>query len=238
MSFSGGWYPVALSNQLEPATSAGTRLFDREICIWRDSDGGVHAWEDRCPHRGMRLSFGFVRGDRIACLYHGWQYDMQGRCRFIPAHPQLDVPSTIRVATYPCIDRLGMVWMCSDLKMEMPLDLPIDRRDIAPVRSLYVDCAPIATMQALSARSECTVLAGGALISIHAGPQNMIAGFQPFGKGKTALHIVFLGSPEQYPGNARRSAAVWAEELRHDLEREPVPDTAPAGSYEAAPWRS
>ena len=65
--------------------------------MWRDSDGVAHVWEDRCPHRGMRLSLGFVRGDQIACLYHGWRYDAAGQCRYIPAHPQLTPPETIRV---------------------------------------------------------------------------------------------------------------------------------------------
>ena len=72
MTFGPAWYPVALSNGIEPGRSAGTRLFDQELCIWRDTEGTAHAWEDRCPHRGMRLSFGFVRGDRIACLSLSW----------------------------------------------------------------------------------------------------------------------------------------------------------------------
>ena len=114
MSFGADWYCVAVSEGLEPGTSAGTRLFDKEIVVWRDSNGAAHAWEDRCPHRGMRLSFGFVRGDRIACLYHGWQYDAGGQCRHIPAHPDLKVPDTIRTTAYPCRERLAMVWIYSE----------------------------------------------------------------------------------------------------------------------------
>src|ERR1700761_4881320 len=90
------WHPVGMSNAIEAGNSAGTHLFGQELVVWRDSSGVAHVNEDRCPHRGMKLNFGFVRGDRIACLYHGWQFDRDGVCRYIPAHPALDVPVTIR----------------------------------------------------------------------------------------------------------------------------------------------
>eukprot|EP01035_Chromulina_nebulosa_P001961 gene1961-biopygen1701 len=81
-----------------------------EIVVWRDNKGAAHVWEDRCPHRGMRMSFGFVRGDHIACLYHGWEYDTAGQCRYIPAHPELEVPATIKVQTYAMEERDGIIW--------------------------------------------------------------------------------------------------------------------------------
>ena len=87
-----GWHAVALAGGVETGTSTGTHLFGEEIVVWRDATGAAHAWEDRCPHRGMRLSMGFVRSDRIACLYHGWQYGTDGHCLYIPAHPEIQVP--------------------------------------------------------------------------------------------------------------------------------------------------
>jgi nitrite reductase/ring-hydroxylating ferredoxin subunit len=232
--FGHGWHPVALAKDLEPGQSAGTRLFDRELCIWRDAEGRPHAWEDRCPHRGMRLSFGFVRGDRIACLYHGWQYDTHGQCRFIPAHPDLDVPPTIRVASYPCFDRLGMLWVYSDTTNQTPPDLTIEQDGVVPVRSLYIDCAPAAALRLLAKNSTNTGPAGVTLLSIDAKGQNLIAGVQPFGKAKTALHIVIPGTPDKHRSAVRSAAAIWSEELRRDLEQKLVSTMAPTFS-EAAP---
>lgn len=230
MSFGNGWHPVALAGDLKPGQSAGTRLFDRELCIWRDADGCPHAWEDRCPHRGMRLSFGFVRGDRIACLYHGWQYDTHGQCRLIPAHPDLDVPPTIRVAAYSCLDRLGMLWVYSDTTHETPADLIIDEGDIVPVRSLYIDCAPAAALQLLATNSTNIGSAGVTLLSIDAAGQNLIAGVQPYGNAKTALHIVLSGTADKHRPTARSAAAIWAEELRRDLEQKSLSSVAPTFS--------
>jgi nitrite reductase/ring-hydroxylating ferredoxin subunit len=234
MSFGVGWYPLALSDGLEAARSAGTRLFDRELCIWRDSDGQAHAWEDRCPHRGMRLSFGFVRGNRIACLYHGWQYDTRGQCRLIPAHPDLDVPATIRVATYPCVERLGMLWVYSDRAIDTPPDLPVEAREVTPVRSLYVDREPAQVMQALAAQPENQNGGSGGvtLLSLDAGGQVLLAGVQPFGPAKTALHMVLPGAPAPRCGAARHAAAAWAEQLRRTLEAGPRATAKAAVTHE------
>lgn len=229
MSFGAGWYPVALSNGLAPGRSSGTRLFDQELCLWRDTEGNAHVWEDRCPHRGMRLSFGFVRGSRIACLYHGWQYDSQGQCRHIPAHPDLDVPATIRVASYACAERLGMVWVHSNRETRTGTDIPIAPREVVPVRSLYVDCAPAMVMQRLAAQSQNAGSNGEPLLSLDAEGENVIAGVQPYGKAKTALHIVLADHPLARR-DAQRAVAVWAEELRRRLEEE-----APTAAIEAAP---
>ena len=62
MKLEAGWVPVALSASIEAGTSAGAVVDGSEIVVWRDNSGKAHVWEDRCPHRGMRMSFGFVRG--------------------------------------------------------------------------------------------------------------------------------------------------------------------------------
>jgi nitrite reductase/ring-hydroxylating ferredoxin subunit len=239
MSFGPGWYAVAISQGLAPGTSAGTRLFDREIVLWRDQDGAAHAWEDRCPHRGMRLSFGFVRGNHIACLYHGWQYGPEGQCRYIPAHPQLAVPSTIRVTTHACRERLGMAWIHSAPETEGPPPLPGDDSAVTPVRSLYVDRAPDAVLADLMAgriaaipvghdgekRPSDIELRAGSLLAFRVGEQPIIAALQPYGARKTALHLVIAAATS--PAPARKRIALWAEALRRALEANTdVPEAA------------
>jgi nitrite reductase/ring-hydroxylating ferredoxin subunit len=235
MSLGADWYCVAVSEGLEPGTSAGTRLFDKEIVVWRDSDGAAHAWEDRCPHRGMRLSFGFVRGDRIACLYHGWQYDAAGRCRYIPAHPDLKVPETICVTTYACRERLGMVWVYSELESGALPDLPSERPRVTPVRSIYIDRAPSAVLESLIAadfppfpsnatEARPVVARSASLLSLTFGGVELLAAVQPVGEVKTALHLAIAGRQEDWRGSGQKKVAQWAEELRRDLETQsPAP---------------
>lgn len=37
--------------------------------------GTIHAYEDRCPHRGVPLSDGRFDGEAIICTAHEWTYD-------------------------------------------------------------------------------------------------------------------------------------------------------------------
>jgi hypothetical protein len=57
----------------------------------------VMAWQDLCIHRGARLSLGWVSIDKLVCQYHGWEYDVNGVCVRIPAHPDQKPPIKARV---------------------------------------------------------------------------------------------------------------------------------------------
>jgi nitrite reductase/ring-hydroxylating ferredoxin subunit len=207
-----GWHPVALSKDIEPGTSNGTHLFGRELVVWRDTAGAVHVWEDRCPHRGMRLSFGFVRGDRIACLYHGWQYDSAGQCRYIPAHPDLTPPATIRVESWPCVERLGMVWLG-----EGPATEPLpDAEAVTPVRSIHIDCeAEDAVAHILAGGAGAAERLAPSLVRVAAGAETVFAGVQPSAEALCALHIVAAGEREAV---SLKRISAWAEALRKALE--------------------
>lgn len=111
------WHPVALSARIVAGAITATDLLDTRLALWRDSGGTVHAWEDRCPHRGTRLSMGTIvggtQGDTLRCAYHGWRFDGEGRCRHIPALPALE-PDKLkaRAGTFHTQEKYGMVWVC------------------------------------------------------------------------------------------------------------------------------
>jgi len=43
------------------------------IAVFRLADGSLRAIEDRCPHRGARVSRDVIyESDKVACLDHGW----------------------------------------------------------------------------------------------------------------------------------------------------------------------
>jgi nitrite reductase/ring-hydroxylating ferredoxin subunit len=226
MSSAGNWHPVGLSHSLEAGSSAGVRLLARELVVWRDTSGVAHVWEDRCPHRGMKLSFGFVRGDHIACLYHGWQYDRGGYCQYIPAHPDLDVPKTFKVPVYPTQECCGMIWTTLS---ENPADVPEDRGNTLPLRSLYLGCATDTAIAALGTVSLTPFASQGpadtivsrvteTLYEVSAGPDRLVIGVQAVADDRTALHLAIRGSPELYEGRGQRHFLDWALRLRHLIE--------------------
>ncbi len=106
------WVAIYSSQELEPKGVKAMSVLGTDIAVWREEEGRVHAWHNQCPHRGMRLSYGFVRGSRLACLYHGWQYEGTiGKCAYIPAHPDLKPPKTACTKVYPCFESQGLVWV-------------------------------------------------------------------------------------------------------------------------------
>ena len=203
------WVPLALSAMIEPGTSAGTAVDGVEIAVWRDTAGQVHAWEDRCPHRGMKLSFGFVRGDHIACLYHGWQYDAAGQCRYIPAHPDLEVPKSICVKTWPVAESGGMVWawLGPAATSPAPRTAPAEA-----VRSLYLDCAldrAVAVLRGVNPLGSAAVV-NGDLASLEAAEGTVLIGMQSIDATHCALHVTLTG-PAPAPDRvalARRAVAL------------------------------
>ncbi len=222
-----GWIPVALSSEIEAGASAGAVVDGREVVVWRDTSGVAHAWEDRCPHRGMRMSFGFVRGDHIACLYHGWQYDTAGQCRYIPAHPDLDVPQTIKVPTYATKEANGIIWSTlSDAVADEAT--PGETAEVTPLRSLYVDCPAAFIRETLESASMPgftepegeTIFAAVAdsVWTLTTGEDRLYIGVQPVNPSQTALHVVIAGPQATYAGAGQAHFSTWLETLRRSLE--------------------
>ncbi len=112
------WQPVVPSHFLRTSDNIVAGFLDGdELALWRSSDGVPQAWENRCPHRGTRLTLGRIMGERLSCAYHGWEFSANGgRCSVIPAHPQAPAPKNLAVKTFAVREASGMVWVCKDAK--------------------------------------------------------------------------------------------------------------------------
>ena len=117
------WYPIAPGWQVGENPLGVTRLGER-IVVWRDREGAVHALEDRCPHRGARLSLGWNLGDRLACWYHGVEVDANGTVRDVPAVESCPLAGRTAVRRYPCREIRGAIfaWF-GDALHEEPAEL-------------------------------------------------------------------------------------------------------------------
>ncbi|NJS36315.1 MAG: aromatic ring-hydroxylating dioxygenase subunit alpha [Brachymonas sp.] len=104
------WHPVVAAQDLDRAPVAAA-LLETELALWRDSQGVVHAWADRCPHRGAKFSLGRVVEDRLECGYHGWQFATDGRCRFVPALPAFSPPASHCAQVYEAREAYGLIWV-------------------------------------------------------------------------------------------------------------------------------
>ncbi|MEO5757622.1 MAG: 2Fe-2S iron-sulfur cluster-binding protein [Mesorhizobium sp.] len=115
------WHPIAAAYDLPYRHVFHGQLLGREFAVWRADDGYVNIWENRCLHRGVRLSIGINDGRELKCQYHGWRYSNRtAGCTYIPAHPA-DAPArTITNRTFPAVERYGLVWSSEEPLGEVP----------------------------------------------------------------------------------------------------------------------
>ena len=58
-----------------------------DLILFRDKQGRLRPAQPRCAHRGTSLFYGKVDENGIRCCYHGWQFDVEGRCIDQPCEP-------------------------------------------------------------------------------------------------------------------------------------------------------
>lgn len=107
------WYAVMEGDRIRPGQVVSAVRLGKRLAFFRTQDGKAHAVEDKCAHRGARLSQGKVMGDHIACPFHGLVYSPEGNCTFIPANGlanQEDI-KRFHVAPYPVEEKGGMIFL-------------------------------------------------------------------------------------------------------------------------------
>ncbi len=63
-------------------------LVDGKPIALARTEKGIFALIDQCPHAGAPLSEGALRGDKIACSWHGWSFDCAtGACDLFKGAP-------------------------------------------------------------------------------------------------------------------------------------------------------
>ncbi|URK87505.1 Rieske (2Fe-2S) protein [Rhizobium sp. RCAM05350] len=209
----GSWTPVALSADLPAGTVMPAQISAGSIALWRTDSGHAAASADRCPHRGMRLSHGFVRGESLSCIYHGWSYAQTGNCLRIPAHPGLVPPKTIRVVTHAVEESDGVIWVA----VGQPEDGPPRLEDLIPLRSLtaLADVAAIESAVGAKASAESVVE-----FAQSAGTICLLLSAQD--EGKTLIHVLIKGTADPATRIAASRAVESLRRKAEDLQKKGV----------------
>lgn len=106
------WQPAALSEEL-PLRGAplAIRLLGEDLTLFRDERGRPGLLGIHCPHRGANLSYGRLEDGGLRCIYHGWLFDVRGKCLETPGEPAGSTfHEKIQQTAYPCIERAGAIF--------------------------------------------------------------------------------------------------------------------------------
>ncbi len=122
------WQPVAFVRDLA-ATPLRAQILGEDLVVFRDRGGRFGALHLHCAHRGTSLEFGIPVERGIRCCYHGWVYDVDGRCLETPGEPPGSrLKERVWQGAYPTLEFAGLVFAFLG---------PPDRRPAFPIYDSY-----------------------------------------------------------------------------------------------------
>jgi len=103
------WHPIHRAEELRAGQAKPIEIMSERFTLYRGKTGTLHVVDFRCPHRGTQLSAGWVEGDSIRCMYHGWLFNQSGQCTDQPAEEK-SFAGKIRIRSYPTREYLGLIF--------------------------------------------------------------------------------------------------------------------------------
>ena len=107
------WLPVALSEELpvDSQSPLPVRLLGEDLVLFREPSGQPGLLDIHCPHRGADLSYGRLEDGGLRCIYHGWLFDIRGRCLDQPGEMSGgEHRDSICQRAYPCAEHSGTIF--------------------------------------------------------------------------------------------------------------------------------
>ncbi|HEX7054585.1 MAG TPA: Rieske 2Fe-2S domain-containing protein [Burkholderiales bacterium] len=103
------WMAVHRSEDLPRGHAKPIRIMGEDYTLYRGESGRAQVFDYRCPHRGAQMHLGWVEGDDLRCLYHGWKFDCSGQCIEQPAE-DAGFARKVKARTWPTREHMGLVF--------------------------------------------------------------------------------------------------------------------------------
>ena len=107
------WIPALLARELPEPDGAPVRvrLLGEDLVAFRDTQGRIGLLDELCPHRRASLFFGRNEECGLRCVYHGWKYDVDGRCVDMMNEPDAhSFKDKVFAPAYPTLEAGGIIW--------------------------------------------------------------------------------------------------------------------------------
>ena len=216
------WYAVGGAAMLAEGEVMPVKLFGEERVAWRGDDGESHVWHNRCIHRGMRLQYGFVDGDRLACRYHGWRFGGDAQCKKIPAQPTMAPPDDFRIPVFQSAEKNGLVWTTAGTPGANVTGLP-GSENFVFCRSLAVHAPPDAVVEHFGNMDASITTPGilSAILNIEGADVPVAVAIQPVSADKSQIHVTAgQAGAENAIQPLRLRVSAWARRLRDTIENQ------------------
>lgn len=107
------WYAVLSSHELKKGKLLAARRFGENLLFMRNSNGEIGCFDSLCAHRKASLEKGWLEGDNIKCPFHGIEYDVTGKCVYIPSEGRASTLDFARfhLKSYPVREIGGIIFV-------------------------------------------------------------------------------------------------------------------------------
>lgn len=121
------WQPVALSSDVAKGRAVPLRILSEDLTLYRGESGQPYLIDGRCAHRLTLLHTGWVEGEELRCIYHGWKYDGLGHCKERPAEEDVG-PPRVKIAGYCLREYCGLIF--AYMGEGPPPEFELPRKDV------------------------------------------------------------------------------------------------------------
>ena len=86
-------------------------VLGEKLVAFRDTAGTIGLLDAYCPHRRANLFWGRNEQHGLRCVYHGWKFDVDGRCTDLPNCPEgATLKDRVKTRAYPTLERGGLIF--------------------------------------------------------------------------------------------------------------------------------
>ena len=105
------WQPVALLDEMQGARPVkAVRVLGEDWVLFK-SNNKYGLIDRHCAHRGADLAYGRLEDGGLRCSFHGWLYDVAGKCLETPAEPEASrLCEHIRLRACPVVEKSGVLF--------------------------------------------------------------------------------------------------------------------------------
>jgi phenylpropionate dioxygenase-like ring-hydroxylating dioxygenase large terminal subunit len=118
------WVPAVRSAKLAAdGAPVRVRMFGESFVAFRATDGRVGFLAEGCPHRRASLALARNEENGLRCIFHGWKFDVDGRCVDAPTEPASQCAAfaaKVPVRHHPVREVAGLVWVYLGAHKEPP----------------------------------------------------------------------------------------------------------------------
>jgi len=107
------WQPVALVDEFEGLARPvlPIHVLGEQFVLFRNAKKQFGLLDRHCPHRQADLAYGRWEDGNLRCVFHGWLFDVTGKCLQTPAEPEGSrLCESVRQRAYPVLERSGIVF--------------------------------------------------------------------------------------------------------------------------------